>query len=97
MYDISVPGHENFTLSNGILAHNSYSIGGVSLDIDKSSKYESLKSSAEQQFEKLLEAKSRTVNITRGLKQSRYGVGVRSSFGPITGEGQMTPRKYLGF
>ena len=32
-YDLCVPGPENFALSNGILAHNSYSIGGVSLDI----------------------------------------------------------------
>jgi hypothetical protein len=97
MYDISVPGPENFVLSNGVLAHNSYSIGGISLDIDKSSKYESLKSNAEDQFQKLLESKERTVKIIRGLRQSRYGVGVRSSFGPITGHGTLTPRKYLGF
>ena len=97
MYDISVPGNENFVLSSGILAHNSYSIGGISLDIDKSSKYESLKSNAEDQFQKLLEAKERTVNITKGLKQSRFGIGVRQATGPITGHGIMTPRKYLGF
>jgi len=38
-YDLSVPGPENFLLTNGILAHNSYSISGVSLDLEKSSKY----------------------------------------------------------
>lgn len=97
MYDLSVEDNENFVLESGILAHNSYSIGGISLDIDKSSKYESLKSNAEDQFQKMLEAKERTVNITKGLKQSRYGVGVRSSFGPSTSQGVMTPRKYLGF
>lgn len=97
MYDLSVEDNENFALSNGILAHNSYSIGGISLDIEKSSSYESLKSNAEDQFQQMLEAKERTVNITKGLSQSRYGVGVRSSFGPTTGEGILTPRKYLGF
>ena len=74
-----------------------YSIGGVSLSIDKSSKYESLKSNAESQLDKMLQAKERTVKIIRGLKQSRYGVGVRSSWGPHTGSGVLTPRKYLGF
>lgn len=74
-----------------------YSIGGVSLSIDKSSKYESLKSNAEGQLDKMLQAKERTVKITRGLRQSRYGVGVRSAFGPHTGNSILTPRKYLGF
>jgi hypothetical protein len=96
-YDLSVEDYQNFTLSNGILAHNSYSIGGISLDLSKSDKYESLQSTAQDQFQQMLEQKRDTVNITKGLKQSRYGVGVRSAFGPITGEGQLTPRKYLGF
>jgi len=74
-----------------------YSIGGVSLSIERSSKYESLKQNAEQQFEKMItDGKARTVKIMRGLRQSRYGLGVRSSFGPITGNGTLTPRKFLG-
>lgn len=96
-YDLSVPGPENFVLTNGILAHNSYSIGGVSLDIEKSSKYESLKNNAESQFDKMLESKARTVKVMRGLQQSRYGIGVRSAFGPVTGHGVLSPQKYLGF
>jgi len=96
-YDLSVPGDENFVLTNGILAHNSYSIGGINLDIERSSKYESLKGNAEQQFEKMMtDGKARTVKYMRGLKQSRYGLGVRSSFGPITGNGTLTPRKFMG-
>jgi hypothetical protein len=74
----------------------SYSIGGVSLDISKASMYEGLGNNAENQLDKMLEAKTRTVKIIRGLQQSRYGLGVRSSFGPATGNGILTPRKYLG-
>jgi hypothetical protein len=96
-YDLCVPGDENFVLSNGIVAHNTYSIGGVSLDLERSSKYESLKQNAEQQFEKMMtDGKQRTVKHMRGLRQSRYGMGVRSSFGPITGAGALTPRKFMG-
>jgi len=94
-YDLSVPGPENFVLSNGIMAHNSYSIGGISLDLDKSSKYESLKQSAEDQFDKLAEAKARTTKYMRGLRQSRFGGGMRSNFGPNPGRGQNSPLRFL--
>lgn len=94
-YDLSVPETENFFCSNGILAHNSYSIGGISLDIERSSKYESLKGNAEGQLDKAAEIKSRTTKITRGLQQPRYGRGVRSSFGPAVGRGVLTPRNFL--
>jgi hypothetical protein len=73
----------------------SYSIGGISLDIEKSSKYESLKSNAEQQFDKATEAKARTVKWLRGLSQSRYGIGIRSAFGPNVGRGVLSPRSFL--
>lgn len=96
-YDLCVPNFENFTLTNGILAHNSYSIGGISLDIDKSSKYESIKNNAESQLDKLLEAKRNTVKIMRGLQQSRYGIGLRSALGPHVGSGVLHPRHYIGF
>lgn len=96
-YDLCVPGPENFIVSSGIVAHNSYSIGGISLDISKSSQYESLKGNAEQQLDKMLESKARTVKIMRGLKQSRFGLGLRSSFGPSLAGGVVSPRKYLGF
>ena len=94
-YDLCVPGPENFFLANGILAHNSYSIGGVSLDIEKSSKYESLKQNAEGQFEKATETKMMTVKFIRGLRQPKYGVGIRSSFGPSVGRGVLSPRNFL--
>lgn len=72
-----------------------YSIGGVSLSIEKSSKYESLKSNAEGQFDKATEAKARTVKFIRGLQQPRYGIGIRSAFGPAVGRGILSPRQFL--
>jgi len=72
-----------------------YSIGGVSLSIEKSSKYESLKSNAEGQFDKATEAKQRTVKFIRGLQQPRYGMGIRSAFGPAVGKGILSPRNFL--
>lgn len=94
-YDLAVPGDQNFVLSNGVLAHNSYSIGGISLDIERSSKYESMKSNAESQFDKATEAKLATVKFIRGLQQPKYGVGIRSSFGPAVGRGVLSPRNFL--
>jgi hypothetical protein len=96
MYDLSVPGPENFVLTNGILAHNTYSIGGVSLDLEKSSKYESMKQSLIEQFTTQLERAKSTVKIIRGLQQPRYGAGIRSSFGPYVGRGVLAPAKFLG-
>jgi len=90
--------HATMALSlNWIADEFDYSIGGVSLSIEKSSKYEGIKNNAESQLDKMLEAKTRTTKIIRGLQQSRYGLGVRSSFGGPYGNGILTPRKYLGF
>jgi hypothetical protein len=94
-YDLCVPGPENFVLSNGIVAHNTYSIGGISLDLDRSSKYMDLKRNAEEQWDKLTEAKSRTTKYLRGLQQPRFGIGVRSAFGPAVGRGVLSPRKFI--
>jgi hypothetical protein len=96
MYDLTVPGDENFVLANGIVAHNSYSIGGISLDIDKASGYESLKGNAEGQLDKATEAKKMTTLYVSGLRQPKYGVGVRSAFGPNVGRGVLGPRSFVG-
>jgi len=95
-YDLSVPGPENFVLTNGILAHNSYSIGGVSLDLEKSSKYEGAYQSASDQFDKQLEKAKLTINIVKGLQQPRFGMGIRSAFGSYVGKGVISPKKYVG-
>jgi len=88
--------HACFALSlNWVADEFDYSIGGVSLSIEKSSKYESMKSNAEGQLDKAMEAKARTVKYIRGLQQHRYGIGVRSSFGPNLGRGILSPRNFF--
>ena len=81
---------------NAIADEFDYSIGGVSLSIDRYSKYESMKQNAETQFnEKAAETKQRTVKYIRGLQQPRFGMGVRSSFGPHVGNGVLSPRSFI--
>jgi len=82
---------------NWIADEFDYSIGGVSLTIEKSSKYESAYQALNDQFDKQLERAKQTVRIVRGLQQPRFGVGIRSAFGPYTGSGVLTPRKFVGF
>lgn len=94
-YDLSVPGPQNFVLANGVLAHNSYSIGGISLDINKSSSYEGLKNNAEGRFDQSLQAKRETVFYIKGLKQPKYGMGIRSAFGPNLSSGTVSPRNFI--
>ena len=72
-----------------------YSIGGISLSIEKSSKYENPKQNAEDQWDKLTEAKVRTTKYMRGLSQPRFGRGVRSAFGPYVGRGVLSPRNFV--
>jgi len=88
--------HALFALSiNWVADEFDYSIGGISLSIEKSSKYESLKQNAEGQFDKATEAKARTVKFIRGLRQPKFGFGVRSSFGPNVGRGVLSPRSFV--
>lgn len=88
--------HACFALAcNWVADEFDYSIGGVSLSIEKSSKYESLKQNAEGQFDKAAEAKARTVKFIRGIQQPKYGIGVRSAFGPFVGRGVLSPRSFL--
>jgi len=80
---------------NWIANEFDYSIGGISLSIEKSSKYEGMKQNAEDQWDKLTEAKSRTTKYIRGLSQPRFGRGVRSAFGPYVGRGVLSPRSFV--
>jgi len=82
---------------NWIADEFDYSIGGVSLSIEKSSKYDSAYQTMNDQFDKQLERAKATVKIVRGLQQPRFGVGIRSSFGPYAGRGVLTPAKFIGF
>lgn len=78
-----------------------YSIGGISLTIEKSSKYMELKRNAEEQFNKATGAdggegiKQRTTKLIRGLQQPRFGRGIRSAFGPRVARGVLSPRNFV--
>lgn len=85
----------NALQANWIADEFDYSIGGVSLNLDKSSKYESLKQGAVDQFDKQLERAKATVKVVKGLQQPKYGAGIRSSFGPFVGRGVLAPSKFL--
>jgi hypothetical protein len=88
--------HACFALqANWVADEFDYNIGGISLSLERSSKYESLRSGAEQQFDKATEAKQRTVKFIRGLQQPRFGIGVRSSFGAPLAKGILGPRAFL--
>lgn len=82
---------------NWIADEFNYSIGGVSLDLEKSSKYEGAFQGASDQFDKQLEKAKATVNVVKGLQQPRFGMGIRSAFGPYVGRGVLSPRKFVGF
>lgn len=81
---------------NWIAEEFDYSIGGVSLNLEKSSKYEAAYQSAIEQFDKQLEQGKATVNVVRGLQQPKFGMGIRSAFGPYVGRGVISPRKFVG-
>lgn len=82
---------------NWIADEFDYSIGGVSLTIEKSSKYESAYQAIKDNWTEQLERAKQTVKILKGLQQPRFGIGIRSAFGPFTGTGVLTPRKFVGF
>jgi hypothetical protein len=72
-----------------------YSIGGINLDIEKSSKYQSLKDSAQAQFDKATEQKQITTKIMKGLQQSKFNSGLKTAFGPKVGRGVLTPSSFF--
>lgn len=82
---------------NWIADEFDYSIGGVSLTIEKSSKYESAYQAIKDNWTEQLERAKQTVKIVKGLQQPKFGIGIRSAFGPFTGSGVLTPRKFVGF
>ncbi len=83
-------------MTNWISEEFTYSIGGISLDIEKSSKYQQLMDAANQQFDKGTAIKVDTVKIFRGIKQPRFAGGL-SRLGPAVGAGVVgSPRAYVG-
>lgn len=82
---------------NWVAEEFDYSVGGISLNLDKSSKYEAAANNFKDLFDSQLEKAKATVKIIKGLQQPRFGVGIRSSFGPYAGRGVLTPQKFVGF
>ncbi len=89
--------HATFALqANWTVDEFDYSIGGISLNIERSSKYEMLRAGAETQVQMATEMKQRTTKYIRGLQQPKYGIGIRSAFGPNVGRGVLSPRGFIG-
>ena len=89
--------HATYALqANWVVDEFDYSIGGISLNIDRSSKYEMLRAGAETQVQTATEMKQRTTKYIRGLQQPKYGIGIRSAFGPQVGRGVLSPRGFIG-
>jgi hypothetical protein len=94
-FDLSIPGNENFFLSSGILAHNTYSISGVSLTIDKFSKYEAMKNNFIQEWDKARDLAKTSIKIIKGLRQPKFGVGISSALGPYSRPGVQSRRNFV--
>jgi hypothetical protein len=80
---------------NWIVDEFDYSISGVSLSIEKSSKYQSMMDTTGAEFDKLVEAAKRSIKIVKGLRQMRYGVGVQSALGPLNRPGIQSRRNLI--
>ena len=57
-----------------------YSIGGISLDLEKSSKYQALRADAEAQWTQLTEAKQRTGTQSGRCAQIRLRMGIGNPY-----------------
>ncbi len=72
-------------------------ISGVGLNIEKSSKYMSLKENFESAYARQLEQhKEYGVRYIVGVRQPRYQVGVTSALGPYSRMGVQNRRNYIG-
>ncbi len=80
---------------NWIADEFNYSISGVSLDIEKSSKYQSMKDEYINEYDKLVEQNKISIKIVKGLKQYRYGIGITSALGPLNRPGVQSRRNMI--
>jgi len=80
---------------NWIADEFSYSISGVSLDIEKSSKYMGMKDQFIGEYDKVVEAAKRSIKIIKGLRQFRYGIGITSALGPMNRPGVQSRRNWI--
>ena len=72
-------------------------ISGVGLNIEKSSKYLSIKENFESSFNSMIEQhKEFGVRYIVGVRQPRYQIGVTSALGPYSRMGVQNRRNYIG-
>lgn len=81
---------------NWIADEFSYSISGISLDLEKSSKYQAIKDEFVAEYDKLVEANKLSIKIIKGLRQFKFGVGITSALGPLSRPGVQSRRNLLG-
>ena len=83
--------------ANWVVDAFSYSIGGISLDLnEKVSAYQSLADSMKQQFDTQIVEAKKVEKYTKGLRQSKFNPGFRSGrVGPYSGSGVMSPRNWI--
>jgi hypothetical protein len=80
---------------NWIVDEFGYSLSGVSLDLEKSSKYESMKNNFLQEWDKSRELIKASIKIIKGLQQPRYGIGISSALGPYSRPGTQSRRNFV--
>ena len=80
---------------NWISDEFNYSISGVSLDIEKSSKYESMKNNFIQEWDKARDLAKESIKLVKGLRQPRYGIGISSALGPYSRPGVQSRRNFV--
>ena len=73
-----------------------YSIGGVSLNIDKASKYQGMSEKFEQEYQTALERyKDFGIKIVLGIQQPKFGIGIASALGPFSSVGVQNRRNFI--
>lgn len=73
-----------------------YSIQGISLDIEKASKYQSMADTIASQVQALMEKAKAGLHFTLGIQQQRFGIGAQGVLGPYTTAGTVNPRNWVG-
>jgi len=80
---------------NWIADEFDYSISGVSLSLEKSSKYEAMKSNFLQEWNQSRELIKASIKIIKGLQMPRYGIGISSALGPYSRPGTQSRRNFI--
>jgi len=80
---------------NWIADEYNYSISGVSLDLEKSSKYESMKNNFLTEWKEAAQQAKDSIKIVVGLQQPRYGIGISSALGPYSAPGVQSRRNWI--